>query len=74
MLTISYGPLWKTLIDKKMNRGDLREAAGLSRGTITKMGKDEYVALDVVVRICNALHCGLNDVIELVPAPEEEKE
>ena len=71
MKRLSYGPLWKLLIDKHMNKGDLQKAAQLSRGTITKMGKDEGVILDVILRICNALDCAVYDVVEVVEAPEE---
>ena len=67
MRTISYDPLWKTLIDKKMNKKDLTTAAGLSKGTITRMGKNESVTVDVLVKICNALDCGIEDVVSILP-------
>lgn len=70
MKKLSYGPLWKTLIDKHMNKGDLQKAALLSRGTITKMGKDEPVGLEIVLRICNALNCAVYDVVEVVTSDE----
>lgn len=62
---ISYNPLWKKLIDLKLTKMDLVNRVGLSKATVAKMGKDEYVALDVIVRICNALNCEIYDVIEL---------
>ena len=65
MRTISYDPLWKTLIDKKMNKKDLTVAAGLAKGTITRMGKNESVTVDVLVKICNALDCDVVDVLEI---------
>ena len=65
MRTISYDPLWKTLIDKKMNKKDLTAAAGLAKGTITRMGKNESVTVDVLVKICNALDCDVVDVLEI---------
>ena len=71
MKRISYSPLWKTLIDRKMSKSDLREAAQLSRTTITKMGKDESVTMDVILRICNALNCAVYDVVDVVESPEE---
>ena len=67
MRTISYDPLWKTLIDKKMNRKDLVEKTGLAKGTITKMGKNESVTVEVLVKICAALGCTMNDIVEIVP-------
>lgn len=64
-MKISYDPLWKTLIDKKMNKGDLCEKAQLSRGTLTKMGKDESVTLEVIARICDVLDVPIQDVVEI---------
>lgn len=61
---ISYDPLRKKLIDMKISKGRLREMAGISRSTVTKMGKDEYVALDIIEQICSALDCDVCDVIE----------
>lgn len=61
---ISYTPLWHTLINKGMNKGDLKNMTGLSYGTIASMGKNEPVNLKQIDRICKALHCKIEDVIE----------
>lgn len=61
---ISYNPLWKTLINKGMNKGDLKNATGLSFGTMASMGKNEPVNLKQIDRICKVLHCKVEDVIE----------
>lgn len=61
---ISYTPLWYTLINKGMNKGDLKNMTGLSFGTIASMGKNEPVNLKQIDRICKALHCKIEDVIE----------
>ena len=61
---ISYTPLWHTLINKGMNKGDLKNMTGLSFGTIASMGKNEPVNLKQIDRICKALHCKIEDVIE----------
>ena len=61
---ISYTPLWHTLINKGMNKGDLKNMTGLSFGTIARMGKNEPVNLKQIDRICKALHCKIEDVIE----------
>lgn len=61
---ITYKPLWKTLIDKDMKKMDLVANGTLSRGTLSKMGKNEKVSLDVIERICSNLHCGVEDVME----------
>lgn len=68
MRTVSYDPLWKKLIDVKMNKTELAEKAGIARSTIAKMGKNEIVSLDVIVKICNALDCGIEDVVSILPA------
>lgn len=62
---ISYDPLWKLLIDKKMKKLDLCTTVGISRGTLAKMGKNEYVALTVLEKICCSLQCKIEDVIEV---------
>ena len=61
---ISYTPLWHTLSNKGMNKGDLKNMTGLSFGTIASMGKNEPVNLKQIDRICKALHCKIEDVIE----------
>ncbi len=66
-MEISYNKLWKLLIDKDMNKTDLRFLAHLSSGTIAKLGKNENVTTDVLVRICSALECDLSDIMELQP-------
>ena len=71
MRTVSYDPLWKKLIDVKMNKTELAEQAGIARSTIAKMGKNEIVSLDVIVKICNTLDCGIEDVMSVLPTPEE---
>ena len=63
--SFSFNPLWKTLIDKHMTRGQLCQAAHLSRATVTKMGKNLYVSLDVLVRICQVLNIPVEQVIEI---------
>ena len=65
MREISYDPLWKTLIDKHMNKKELIEKSGLAKGTITKMGKNESVTVEVLAKICNALDCEVYDVLEI---------
>ncbi len=67
MRTVSYDPLWKKLIDVKMNKTELAEKAGIARSTIAKMGKNEIVSLDVIVKICNTLDCRIEDVVSVLP-------
>ena len=65
MPIISYNRLWKLLIDKKMNKKDLRLAAGVSTAVIAKLGKGENVTTDVLLRICNVLNCDIADIMEV---------
>ena len=66
MRHISYNKLWKLLIDKGMKKKDLKEKASLSSASIAKLGKNEPVAMDVLLRICTALDCDISDVMEFI--------
>lgn len=63
-MTISYTPLWKLLIDRQMNKTDLKEISGISSNVIAKMGKNQYVSLESIEKICAALECEIGDVVE----------
>jgi len=66
MKTISYKPLWKTLIDRNIkNRTDLLEIAKIGRGTLAKLSKNQEVSMTVLVKLCNALNCELSDIAEI---------
>jgi DNA-binding Xre family transcriptional regulator len=65
MPTISYNKLWKLLIDEKMNKKDLRLAAGVSTAVIAKLGKGDNVTTDVLLKICNVLNCDIADIMEV---------
>lgn len=62
---ISYKPLWHTLVERNMRKEDLRLAAGLTTNMIANMGKGKNISMETLVRICEALNCGILDVIEL---------
>ena len=66
-MNVSYNKLWKLLIDKNMKKVDLRAAACLSSGTLAKLGKNESVTTDVLVRVCRALNCDIGDIMEVLP-------
>ena len=66
-MTISYNKLWKLLIDKGMKKGELQKRAQISASSIAKLGKNENVNTDILIKICTALNCELNDIMELVP-------
>ena len=69
-MAISYKRLWKLLIDREMKKKDLMDSAGISWSTITKMGHDEHVSSDILVKICSALKCEFDDIMEIVPEKE----
>lgn len=62
-MRISYNKLWKKLIDMNMNKSDLREKAGISASSIAKLGKGENITTDVLIKICEALDCTLEDIM-----------
>ena len=66
-MTVSYKKLWKILIDKDMKKKDLVDEAGVSTYTINKLNKGENVTTDVHVKICKALDCSFDDIMEVVP-------
>ena len=65
-MAVSYKKLWKLLIDLDMKKKDLQQAAGVSSALIAKLGRNEYVSTDSVVKICSALHCDIGDIMEVV--------
>ena len=73
-MATSYKRLWKLLIDKDMKKKDLAAAAGISTYTISKMGKNENVTTDVLGKICAALNCSIEDIMEFVPDEPKEAE
>ena len=56
-MRISYNKLWKMLIDKEMNKNDLKDAAGISAASIAKLGKGANITTDVLLKICEAMDC-----------------
>ena len=70
-MAISYNNLWKLLIDKEMNKGDLCNKAKISKGTMAKMTNNEPVTLTVIEKICDALQCDIGDVMEFIPTTQE---
>ena len=65
-MTVSYKKLWKMLIDKDMKKKDLCAKAGISTASVTKMGKGGHVTTEVLMKICTALECTMDDIMEIV--------
>lgn len=66
-MALSYDKLWKVLIDRKMKKTELKTLAGLSPNTLAKLGKDEIVDMQSLLKICDALNCNLTDIMEYSP-------
>ena len=70
-MPISYDKLWKLLIDKKIDRTELKDLAGISFNVLARMGINEFVSMESICKICSALHCGIEDVLEFTTQYEE---
>ena len=66
-MAYSYKRLWKLLIDKDLKKKDLAEYAGISQYTVTKMSKGENVNIETLAKVCCALNCTLDDIVEFIP-------
>ena len=69
-MTISYNGLWKILIDKNLQRKDLKEALKISSSTCAKMSRGETVSMDVLMRLCDYLDCNIGDVVSFIKDDE----
>ena len=65
-MRISYNKLWKMLIDKNMKKSDLKEKAGISSASLAKLVKGDNITTDVLLRICEAMDCRIEDILETV--------
>lgn len=66
-MKVSYKKLWKLLIDRDMMKKDLQAKAQISWTSVTKMSQNKNVSMDILLKVCEALNCGIEDVIEFVP-------
>ena len=62
-MSFNYKPLWKLLIDKDMSKKELMNKTGISKSTIDKMSRSEYVSLEIIDRICNYFQCDVSDIL-----------
>ncbi|MGM0882437.1 MAG: helix-turn-helix domain-containing protein [Bacillota bacterium] len=65
-MDVCYNKLFKLLIDKGMKRTDLRKMTGISPNTLTKLSNNEFVSMEVLVKICRVLDCDIGDIVEVV--------
>ena len=67
---ISYKKLFKLMIDRDLKKKDLREMATIGNSTMSKLANDENVTMEVMAKICNALDCTMDDIVEIIPEEE----
>ena len=65
-MPISYDKLWKMLIDVKMNRTELKNAAGISSNIVAKLGRNEFVSMESLYKICLTLNCNIGDIVDII--------
>ena len=70
---ISSKKLWKLLIDRDMTKTELRDKTGISTVSLAKLGKDENITTDVLLKICNGLDCDISEIMETVKEKKTEK-
>lgn len=66
-MSVSYNPLWKLLIDRGLNKTQLCKEAGITTNAMARLGRNEDVRVEVLVKICTTLDCTMNDIMEIVP-------
>lgn len=72
-MKVNYNGLWKTLIDKNMNKQDLAKRADISKGTVSKMGRGEFVSMDILYKIGKALDVDFGDMVSMKLVNGEDK-
>lgn len=72
-MAVSYKRLFHLMIDKGMTNAELIKKGGFSANIITRLKRDNYVALDSIEKICYALDCGVDDILEFIPDEKEQK-
>ena len=65
-MTVNYNKLWKLLIDKGMTKTQMRLQADISTTTLAKLGKNETVSMDVLLKICKLLDCNVGDIMDVI--------
>ena len=65
-MPVSYKKLWMLILEKDLKKSDVRKAAGISPSTFSKMNRNEYVAMDVLVKLCGVLDCNIGDIVDVI--------
>lgn len=69
-MAVDYVRLWKLLLDKGMKKTDLKSEAGISSNVLAKLGKNEYVSMETMEKLCMSLNCNIEDIMEFNPKKE----
>lgn len=69
-MDVCYNKLFKMLIDRGMKKTQFRKLVGISEGTLAKLSHNENVSLDVIVKICRKMNCTVDEILDIVPSPE----
>jgi len=69
-MDVCYNKLFKLLIDKRIKKTELRKMTGISPNTLTKLSNNEFVSMEVLVKICRALNCDIGDIVEVVQSSD----
>lgn len=69
-MAVCYDKLFHLMIDKKISNSQLKELAGVSANIITRLKRDEYISTESIEKICLALNCGVDDILEFIPQKE----
>lgn len=73
-MPVDYSKLWKVLIDKRMNKTQLKDAAGISTNAVAKLGRNKPVSLDTLEKICATLNCSIEDIMSFTQEGGDENE
>ena len=64
-MSVSYNNLWKLLVDKNMNKTELKRCTGIGSTTLSKLSKNQVVSMDVIIKICNTMQCDVGDIMQV---------
>ena len=70
-MDVTYNKLFKMLIDKELNKTEFAKAVGISTNTLAKLSRNEFVSMEILVRICRKLNCTVDDIMEVLPETRE---
>ena len=70
-IDVSYNKLFKLLIDKEMKKTEFSKVVGISANTMAKLSRNENVSMDIIIKICRYLSCGVDDIMDILPEKRE---